>query len=378
MKKRILTLTKKEVLHIIRDPRSLYLALILPVVLLILFGFAITFDIHHLPIGIVDQDRTPLSRDLISSLRASDYFSIRFIRHNYAQLEPLLEEGKVKLILAFPPHFSRRLAQGEKPAIQLLIDGSDNNTAQVAIGYLSRLIQTFSIKKLKENLKEKSPLAAELIPPILPQPRIWYNPELKSANFIIPGLIAVVMMVLTTLLTSLTIAREWETGTMEQLIITPAKAPEIIIGKVAPYIFLGYLQITLVILVGTILFSVPLKGSLILLFFASGIFLVCGLGIGLLVSTVSRSQQLAFMFSIIFTLLPSFLLSGFIFPVSSMPSLIQYVTWLVPAKYFLVILRGIFLKGNGIAILWPQLLILALFALFFLLAATKRLKLTLE
>ncbi len=378
MKKRILTLTKKEVLHIIRDPRSLYLALILPVVLLILFGFAITFDIHHLPIGIVDQDRTPLSRDLISSLRASDYFSIRFIRHNYAQLEPLLEEGKVKLILAFPPHFSRRLAQGEKPALQLLIDGSDNNTAQVAIGYLSRLIQTFSIKKLKENLKEKSPLAAELIPPILPQPRIWYNPELKSANFIIPGLIAVVMMVLTTLLTSLTIAREWETGTMEQLIITPAKAPEIIIGKVAPYIFLGYLQITLVILVGTILFSVPLKGSLILLFFASGIFLVCGLGIGLLVSTVSRSQQLAFMFSIIFTLLPSFLLSGFIFPVSSMPSLIQYVTWLVPAKYFLVILRGIFLKGNGIAILWPQLLILALFALFFLLAATKRLKLTLE
>ena len=378
MKKRILTLTKKEVLHIIRDPRSLYLALILPAVLLILFGFAITFDIHHLPIGIVDQDRTPLSRDLISSLRASDYFSIRFIRHNYAQLEPLLEEGKVKLILAFPPHFSRRLAQGEKPALQLLIDGSDNNTAQMAIGYLSRLIQTFSIKKLKENLKKKSPLAAELIPPILPQPRIWYNPELKSANFIIPGLIAVVMMVLTTLLTSLTIAREWETGTMEQLIITPAKAPEIIIGKVAPYIFLGYLQITLVILVGTILFSVPLKGSLILLFFASGIFLVCGLGIGLLVSTVSRSQQLAFMFSIIFTLLPSFLLSGFIFPVSSMPSLIQYVTWLVPAKYFLVILRGIFLKGNGIAILWPQLLILALFALFFLLAATKRLKLTLE
>ncbi|MFQ5720980.1 MAG: ABC transporter permease, partial [Candidatus Aminicenantales bacterium] len=322
MKRRILTLTKKEVLHIIRDPRSLYLALILPVALLILFGFAITFDLHHLPIGIVDQDRTSLSRDLISSLSSSEYFTIRFIKNNYSGLEPLLEEGKVKLILAFPPQFSGHFARGEKPYLQLLIDGSDNNTAQVALGYLSRLIQTFSIKKLAEKLKEQSPLHQGAIPPIRPQPRIWYNPELKSANFIIPGLIAVVMMVLTVLLTSLTIAREWETGTMEQLIITPAKASEIIIGKVTPYLFLGYLQISLVILIGTILFSVPFKGSLILLGFASGIFLVCGLGIGLLVSTVSKSQQLAFMLSIIFTLLPSFLLSGFIFPISSMPPLI--------------------------------------------------------
>jgi len=378
MKRRILTLMKKEILHIIRDPRSLYLALLLPVVLLILFGFAITFDLHHLPIGIVDQDRTPVSRDLISRLSSSEYFDIRFISHNYSGFDRLLEEGKVKLILVFPPQFSRHLDRAEKPSLQLLIDGSDNNTAQVAMGYISRLIQVFSTKMLIKKLKEQSPQLKPAIPPISAQPRIWYNPELNSTNFIIPGLIAVVMMVLTALLTSLTIAREWETGTIEQLIITPARSSEIIIGKVMPYIFLGYLQISLVILAGTLLFGVPFKGSLILLFFVSGIFLVCGLGIGLLISTVSKSQQLAFMLSILFTLLPSFLLSGFIFPVSSMPLLIQYITWLVPAKYFLVILRGIFLKGNGLAILWPQVLVLALFALFFLIASSKRLKLTLE
>jgi ABC-2 type transport system permease protein len=194
----------------------------------------------------------------------------------------------------------------------------------------------------------------------------------------VPGLIAVVMMILAAMSTSLTIAREWEIGTMEQLIVTPAKPREIIVGKLTPYFFLGMIQISLVVLVGTLLFNVPLKGNIFFLFCVSGVFLICGLGMGLFISTMTRSQQLAFMFSILLTLLPSFLLSGFIFPISSMPRIIQFVTYLVPAKYFLIVLRGIFLKGTGLAILWPEVVSLFAFASLILLACAKRLRLSLE
>lgn len=378
MRNRIFALMKKEMFHILRDARSLYLALILPILLLILFGYAITFDIHHLPIGIVDQDSTFLSRDLISRFRSSEYFDIRFISEAGSGFERFLDEGRIKIILVIPYGFSRDFAREKEIPLQLLIDGSDSNTAQIAMGYISRLIQIFSSNIILEKLNKQSPTLHQAIPAINVERRVWYNPDLRSPNFIVPGLIAVVMMILTALLTSLTIAREWESGTMEQLISSPAKPYEIIIGKLMPYFFLGMIQISLVILTGTLLFHVPFRGNLFFLFIASAIFLVCGLGIGLLISTISKSQQLAFMLSILSTLLPSFLLSGFIFPISSMPPIIQFFTYLVPAKYFLVILRGIFLKGNGLVILWPQVLALILFASFFVLASTKRLKLSLE
>jgi len=377
MANRILPLMRKENLHILRDPRSLYLAIVLPVILVILFGYAITLDVSHIHLGIIDQDRTPLSRDLIFRLGASDYFDIIYQSNSFSGSEKLLDDGKVKILIGIPSGFSKNLMRGKNIPLQLLIDGSDNNTAQIALGYISSIVRTFSSKIILDKLNKHGP-APEGIPPIDVEPIVWFNPDLRSTNFIVPGLIALIMMVLSAMLTSLTIAREWENGTMEQLISSPAKPIEIIIGKLIPYFVLGMFQTLLIILIGTLLFRVPLKGNLLFLFFITAVFLVCGLGTGLLISTVTKSQQLAFMISVIFTLLPSFLLSGFIFSISSMPKVIQIISYLVPAKYFLTVLRGIFLKGNGLTVLWPEVVPLILLALLVITACVKRLKLTLE
>ena len=377
MANRILPLMRKENLHILRDPRSLYLAIGLPVIMVILFGYAITLDVSHVHLGIIDQDSTSLSRDLIFRLGASDYFDIIYQSNSFSGSEKLLDDGRVKILIGIPSGFSKDLMRGKNIPLQLLIDGSDNNTAQIALGYISSIVRTFSSKIILDKLNKHGP-APEGIPPMDVEPTVWFNPDLRSTNFIVPGLIALIMMVLSAMLTSLTIAREWENGTMEQLISSPAKPIEIITGKLIPYFVLGMFQTLLIILIGTLLFRVPLKGNLLFLFFITAVFLVCGLGIGLLISTVTKSQQLAFMISVIFTLLPSFLLSGFIFSISSMPKIIQIISYLVPAKYFLTVLRGIFLKGNGLAVLWPEVVPLILLASLVIMACVKRLKLTLE
>jgi len=377
MANRILPLMRKENLHILRDPRSLYLAIGLPVIMVILFGYAITLDVSHVHLGIIDQDSTSLSRDLIFRLGASDYFDIIYQSNSFSGSEKLLDDGRVKILIGIPSGFSKDLMRGKNIPLQLLIDGSDNNTAQIALGYISSIVRTFSSKIILDKLN-KHGTAPEGIPPMDVEPIVWFNPDLRSTNFIVPGLIALIMMVLSAMLTSLTIAREWENGTMEQLISSPAKPIEIITGKLIPYFVLGMFQTLLIILIGTLLFRVPLKGNLLFLFFITAVFLVCGLGIGLLISTVTKSQQLAFMISVIFTLLPSFLLSGFIFSISSMPKIIQIISYLVPAKYFLTVLRGIFLKGNGLAVLWPEVVPLILLASLVIMACVKRLKLTLE
>ena len=378
MKSRIFPIIRKEFIHIIRDPRSLYLAIFLPIILLILFGYAITFDIRHIPIGIIDQDNSPLSRNLISIINSSEYFHLSFISKHYVNLEKFLGEGKVKLMLIIPDHFSRDIFKGKNTSLQILVDGSDNNTALIALGYISKIINNFSFNLLKKFLNKEGNILFKELPLIDIQERFWFNPGLKSPFFIVPGLIAVVMMIFTVLLTSLTIAREWETGTMEQLIITPTKPIEIIIGKLIPYFFLGMFQISIIILIGFLLFEVPLKGNIFFLFIISGIFLITGLGIGLFISTITKSQQLAFMFSIIFTFLPAFLLSGFIFPISSMPKIIQFITYLIPARYFLTILRGVFLKGIGFSFLWREVLALIIFGIIIIFACAKKLRLSLE
>ena len=378
MKSRIFPIIRKEFIHIIRDPRSLYLAIFLPIILLILFGYAITFDIRHIPIGIIDQDNSPLSRNLISIINSSEYFHLSFISKHYVNLEKFLGEGKVKLILIIPDHFSRDIFKGKNTSLQILVDGSDNNTALIALGYISKIINNFSFNLLEKFLNKEGNILFKELPLIDIQERFWFNPGLKSPFFIVPGLIAVVMMIFTVLLTSLTIAREWETGTMEQLIITPTKPIEIIIGKLIPYFFLGMFQISIIILIGFLLFEVPLKGNIFFLFIISGIFLITGLGIGLFISTITKSQQLAFMFSIIFTFLPAFLLSGFIFPISSMPKIIQFITYLIPARYFLTILRGVFLKGIGFSFLWREVLALIIFGIIIIFACAKKLRLSLE
>ena len=378
MTRRIIPIMKKEAVHIWRDPRSLYMALGLPMVLLILFGYAITMDVRHVEVGIIDQDRTALSRNFISRVRASDYFNLRYLSSNDTETERLLNEGLVKVFIVIPPDFSRDLAKGKDKALQLLVDGSNNNRALVSLGYVSRIIQIFATDVLTEKMRRQGGLYGGGFPMIDPRIRVWYNPELRSANFIVPGLIAVVMTVMTTLLTSLTVAREWENGTMEQLIAGPARSHEIVIGKMLPYFLLGLAQVALVVLAGTLIFKVPLKGNLFVLFVVSAIFLFCGLGIGLLLSIVTRSQQLAYMFSILTTLLPSYLLSGFIFPIKSMPKVIQWISALVPARYFLTTLRGIFLKGYGFGSIWLEISSLSVLSVIIFLTCIKRMKLSLE
>jgi len=378
MSRRIIPIMKKEAVHIWRDPRSLYMALGLPMVLLILFGYAITLDVRHVEIGIIDQDRTALSRDLISRVKASDYFSLRYLSSTDTETERLLNEGAVKVFIVVPPNFSKDLAKGKDTALQLLVDGSNNNRALVSLGYVSRIIQIFAADALTEKMRRQGGLYGGALPMIDPRIRIWYNPELTSANFIVPGLIAVVMTVMTAMLTSLTVAREWENGTMEQLIAGPSRSHEIVIGKMLPYFILGFAQVALVVLAGTLIFKVPLKGNVFVLFVVSAIFLFCGLSIGLLLSIVTRSQQLAYMFSILTTLLPSFLLSGFIFPIKSMPKVIQAISVLVPARYFLTTLRGIFLKGYGFGSIWLEVSALSVLSLIIFLACIKRMKLSLE
>jgi ABC-2 type transport system permease protein len=256
------------------------------------------------------------------------------------------------------------------------VDGSNNNTALVAMGYISRVIQTHASAALLASLNAAALPHAGLagVPSVDARIRIWYNPELRSANYIIPGLIAVVMMVMTTMLTSLTVAREWENGTMEQLIVGPVQPLEIILGKTVPYFILGAAQIILIVIAGKLLFRVPIRGDIACLAVVSAAFLACALGIGLFVSISAKSQQLAYMLSILLTLLPSYLLSGFIFPIASMPKAIQAVTYLVPARYFLATLRGIFLKGYGFGLLWPEILSLIGFALFIFAVCVRRLR----
>lgn len=369
---------RKEMIHILRDPRSLYIAVGIPILLIILFGYAITFNIKHIPISVIDLDSTSLSRELISILGSNEYFDIVHHSNNYSGVERILERGKARIVVVIPAHFSRDISRGKDVSLQLLLDGTDNNTALIALGYLSRIIYNFSSIISIKTPGGRNMQAAAQLPPVELRTRAWFNPALNSTFFIVPGLIAVVMMILASMLTSLTIAREWEVGTMEQLISTPVKPFEIIIGKLLPYFFLGIIQMILVVATGMLLFKIHIKGSLLLLITATFIFLICGLGIGLLISTIAKSQQLAFMFSVLSSLLPSFILSGFIFPVASMPRIIQLFTFLVPAKYFLVILRGIFLKGNTFHYHFFELIPLLIIGTVIFLACSIRLKLSLE
>lgn len=369
---RVRSFAAKEILHLRRDPRSLFLAIGQPLVLLLIFGFAITLDVRHIDVAVVDLDRTDLSRELIARVESTDAFRVRSLSGDYAAVDALLNEGRVKLVLVVPAGYARD-AGGDGPLspLQLLVDGSNNNTGLIALGNMSRLIQEFGTGLLARKI---GAAAASRIPSIDPRIRVWYNPELSSNNYIIPGLIAVIMMVMSAMLTSLNVAREWEHGTMEQLLAGPFRPLEFVAGKLIPYFGIGLAQLVLILLVGVLVFGVPLRGSLAALFALSSAFLFCGLNIGQFFSIATRSQQLAFVFAILLTMLPAFILSGFIFPIASMPKAIQAVSYLFPARYFLPPLRGIFLKGYGFAEIWRELLALAAFGLFLFAAGVRKMK----
>lgn len=360
----IAPIMRKEFIQILRDPRSLAAAILIPIFMLVLFGYAITFDIRQISLAVLDQDGSFQSREFLRSLTASPIFKANRYLSTHDEIDGLLDRGLVRMGLVIPPGFSRALKRGESAPVQFLVDGTDANFAAVCIGYLNAACYRYSLNLTVKYIKRQGlGHLARTFPPISAKARIWFNQTLRSENFIVPGIIAVILMMLAAQITSLSVAREYERGTIEQLIVSPIRSSELIIGKMLPYICIGFCQVGLVTLVGTLHFGVPFRGSLLLFAILTGIFLIGAMGIGMLFSILTKSQQVAMQISMLSTMLPALLLSGFIFPIESMPKVLQAITYLVPARYFLVILRGIFLKGSGISFLWPEVLWLSVFSI---------------
>ncbi|MCL4468145.1 MAG: ABC transporter permease [Deltaproteobacteria bacterium] len=358
---------KKEFIQIIRDPISLAVVILIPIIQLLLFGYAVSFDIKHIPMGIFDQSHTQESRQLIRAVTASSYFLVADNANSRTEINTLLEKGDIKIGVIIPPRFAEDINANKTAGVQLLIDGTDANVGGVALGYFIAAAQGYSLDITQRMLNEQGGASLLKNFPLLSQRlRIWYNQTLRTENFIVPGLIATILMILGVLMTSQSVAREYERGTMEQLIVSPVKVYELIIGKLVPYILIGFVQVTLVTLIAVLVFHVPLKGSLLLLTFTTFLFLVSAMGIGFLFSAVTKSQQVAMQMSFVGTMLPSLLLSGFIYPINSMPLALRVFSYVVPAKYFLVVLRGIFLKNSGVVVLMPQILIMILISVIVL------------
>jgi len=365
-------MARKEFIHIFRDPRSLGMGIAMPMILLILFGYALTLDVDKVPMVIWDQNRSQVSRELVSRFLGSRYFSLQGLVNNYREVEEAIDSRRALASLIIPPDFSGRLASGHKAPLQLIIDGSDSNTATIAMGYAEGITMRFNQDIALKEIQRQGGRAVET--PIDFQPRVWFNADLESRNYIIPGLIAVIMMVIAALLTSLTVAREWEQGTMEQLISTPVKAPELILGKLFPYFCIGMFDVLLAVLMGEFLFHVPLRGNVALIFGMAAIFLIGTLSLGLFISIVAKSQLLASQIAMVATFLPSFLLSGLAYPIRSMPVVLQGVSYFIPARYFITLLKGIYLKGVGPRILAGEAIFLVIFSLLMFILANKKFK----
>jgi ABC-2 type transport system permease protein len=358
--RRTAAVARKEFLHVLRDPLSLAMALAIPLLMLLLFGYALTLDVDRVPLAIYDQSQTPQSRDLISRFLGSRYFASAGYVDDYAQVESAIDRGHALAALVVPEEFARQVQAGRPCQVQFILDGSDANTATIAQGYAEAVAAEYGQSLLLRQFQRRG--LGRPDPPLDLRQRVLFNTELESRNFIIPGLIAVIMTIIAALLTSLTVAREWERGTMEQLISTPIKPVELIVGKLAPYFVIAMADVTLAVVMGQYLFAVPLRGSVALLFAMAAIFLAGALSLGMVISTVTRNQLLASQMAILVTFVPSYLLSGFMFSIQNMPRVIQAVTYLIPARYFIQILKGIYLKGVGLEILGVQALLMTLFA----------------
>ena len=358
---RITPIAKKELFHIFRDTRMVISVFILPLLELMLFAYALSFDIKNIPTAVYDQDRTAASRSYIRTFESSNYFTINSYINNRDEIDAFLDEGKAKTVIQIPRGFGSALNRGEKASAQILIDGSDPNVARVASGYAAAISRSFDNRLKLDFFSRRGLQITEKLQAIEPRSRVWYNPELKSANFLIPGLIAILMMNITIIQTTLAIVREKAQHTIEHLIVSPVKSYELMIGKILPFLGIACIDVLGISLIGVYWFGVPFRGSLLVMIASTGLFLVGTLGTGLAISSVSNSLESANQLGFFVSFLPGFMLSGFIFPIVNLPKALQLISYLVPARYFIEILRGVFLKGAGFNILWPNMVSLSIY-----------------
>ncbi|MGE5581786.1 MAG: ABC transporter permease [Bacillota bacterium] len=369
MGSRVLAIAKKEILQLIRDKRSLAMIFALPVFQLLLFGYVAANDVRNIRFAVFDQDQSSTSRQIITKIEKSGFFINTGPVANYRDLENKLNSGRVKIGLVIPKGFYRDLKAEKQPSLQVIIDGTDSNTASIARSYFISAINSYAEQIRDERLLRGGQLY-RLKPPLDLQYRVYYNPELQAIRYMVPGTMAIILLLITTMLTSLSIVKEKELGTIEQIMVTPVKPWELILGKLAPFPLIGLIDVLLAVTVGSLWFGVPIKGNLVLLFLCSLLFLITSLSMGLLISTVSKTQQQA-MLSVVFFLIPNVLLSGFVFPIANMPKIFQVLTYIIPTRYFIEIIRGIYLKGVGIGYLYPQMLALAVIGLLIFIYSVK-------
>jgi ABC-2 type transport system permease protein len=370
---RFIAVARKESIHVVRDWRSLVLAIAIPMLLIALFGYALTMDLKQVPTAVWDQSQTAQSRELLSLFDGSAYFSVDHYSQGYQDLTDMLDAGAIMVALVIPADFADRTRAGQPIDIQALIDGADANNATLAIGYVNAIGRIYN-----SRMRVAAGVGRGGVGQVSLEPRAWYNAEMESRNVIIPGIIALVMVVIAAMLTSVTMAREWETGTMEQLISTPIQVPELVLGKVVPYFVIGLADVAIAVAMGHWIFDVPLRGSTGLVFLSASVFLTGALFLGLLLSIVLKTQVLANQIALFTGYLPTLLLSGFVFGIYNMPAAIQAITFIVPARYFITLLRGIFLKGIGLEVLGLNAALLTIYAAAMVFLSHRKMKLKLE
>jgi ABC-2 type transport system permease protein len=348
----------KEFIQVFRDKRTRFVLFAPPIIQMLVFGYAATFEIHHVPTVVLDLDHSQESRELISRFTSSPYFDVQRQLTDYRQLGDLIDQGKATVGLEINAGFAQNLRKGQTAPLQVIVDATNSNTALIASGYITQIALGFAQDYQKDRIYRISPQMIEAIPSVQLAQRPWYNPDLRSRWFFVPGIIGSLTLVLVVTLTAFAVVREREIGTLEQIMVTPIRPAEFILGKTLPFFLIGLFDVSLIATVGTLWFEVPFRGQIMVLFAGAILFLLCMLGVGLLISTVSSTQQQAMVTSFFF-IMPAITFSGFGFPISTMPQWLQYLTYLSPLRYFLVVLRGTYLKGVGMEILWPQMLAMA-------------------
>jgi ABC-2 type transport system permease protein len=367
---RLISLIRKEFIQIVRDPRTLMIMFVMPIVMLFLLGYSATNDVRNVPIAIFDQDRSPAARDLLNAYRNADYFHFDFDVSSVEEMKNLIDGGQAKAGLIIPPDYGDRIAHGEPAQVAFVIDGSDPTIAATALSAATLIGQTKATAVLRATLETRGQGGA-IKPPVEVRTQVWYNPDLVSAYFMIPGLIGMILQYLAVLLTSTAVVRERERGTIEQLIITPIRSWELIVSKLMPYALIAFFDLLEVLIIGTLVFGVPINGNLLLLLALAGLFLVTTLGLGLLISTVANTQFEAMLIAIMVQL-PSIFLSGFFFPIAAMPQFLQAISYLVPLRYFLIVVRAVQIKGVGIAAVSNEVIALVIFGMVVMGAAALR------